>query len=213
MIGHVVVCRADDGTLAVWHVDTEGLRTAAWVENAEDVFADGEAARRVLLRCRKRGLLVWEPTGAIATLRELEAVAGIPGTDWEARVCAIPDLLAEIERIRAGYQERVAEEQAVKKNVAPLDWQLELPVPPPATPAELQELARFAPLTAPSAAATEALMIGQLCAWVVQRWRETAVVLGRRDYLRAAFGQPTVLPPAWEARLADAFAADAAPKS
>ncbi|MBW4715591.1 hypothetical protein KZQ38_00335 [Saccharothrix sp. SC076] len=196
MIGHVVVVRRES-TLAVWHVDTEGLRTGAWDEPVTD-------ARRVLDRCRKRAVLTWD--GDTTALEELEAAAGVGPTDWAARTCALPDLLAEIGRIRAAYQERIVAEQAVKKNVAPLEWQLGLPDPVPATAAELQELARLDPLPAPTPAATEALLISRLCAWVVQRWRETAVVLGRRDYLRAAFGQPTVLPPGWEAKLADAFA-------
>ncbi len=210
MIGHVVVARAEepDGQdiLAIWQVDTEGLRTGAWVNPAADDLADAEAARKALARCRKRALLAWNPTDAIRTLNELEQVAEAPTTDWHARVCAIPELLAEIGSIRAAYQERIAQEQAVKKNVAPLEWQLAWPDPLPDSPEGLQQVARFAPLEAPTKAATDALLIGRLAAWVVQRWRETAVVLSRRDYLRSTFGQPTVLPPAWEAKLADAFA-------
>ncbi|PSL57859.1 hypothetical protein B0I31_10170 [Saccharothrix carnea] len=44
-----------------------------------------------------------------------------------------------------------------------------------------------------------------MAGWVVRRWRETAGALGRRDYLRTSFGEPAVLAPPWEKRLADAY--------
>jgi hypothetical protein len=209
MIGHVIVCRAGaDGNdaVAVWHFSTEGLRTGAWVVPAARVFADAEAARSLLTRCTPRALLAWDPAEAITTLRALEDAAGAPRTDWAACAVAIPDALAEVADLRAAYTKRVAEEKATKKNIIDLDWPIGLPDPLPDTPDKLQRLARFGRLAAPTAAATEALRVSRLAEWVVQRWRENAVALGRRDYLRATFGQPTVLPPKWETRLADAYA-------
>jgi hypothetical protein len=209
MIGHVIVCRAradEEDAVAIWHLSTEGLKTGAWVTSAAAAFADAETARSLLTRCTQRALLAWDPAEAITTLRALEEVADAPRTDWGACAVAIPDLLVEVADIRAAYTKRVAEEKATKKNIVDLDWPIDLPDPLPNTAEEFQRLARFAQLVAPTAAAAEALRISRLAEWLVQRWRENAVALGRRDYLRATFGQPTVLPPTWETRLADAYA-------
>ena len=43
MIGHVIICRAGSGhddAIAVWHLDTEGSRTGAWVKPAEMAMTD-----------------------------------------------------------------------------------------------------------------------------------------------------------------------------
>lgn len=209
MLGHVIVCRAgagEDDAVAVWDLSTEGMRTGAWVKPASAAFTDADTARGILGLCARKALIAWNPGTAIETLRSLEEVAGVPRTDWGACALAIPELLADIAEARAAYAERVAEEKAGKKNIVDLEWATSLPDPVPDTPERLERFARLGDLSAPSPAATEALRTSRLAGWVVQRWRENAVVLGRRDYLRATFGGPTVLPPRWEARLADAYA-------
>ncbi|MFD0204413.1 MULTISPECIES: DUF6218 family protein [Saccharothrix] len=208
MIGHVIVCRAgagQDDAIAVWHLDTEGSRTGAWVRPAATALTEPETARSLLDLCKRKALLAWDPAGAVRTLRELEQAAGVPQTDWSACAVAVRDLVAEVADIRAAYAKRVAEEKAGKKNIVDLDWAIALPEPMPATAEDFESFARFGELVAPSAAATEALRISRVGGWVVQRWRETVVALGR-PYLRATFGPPTVLAPEWETRLADAYA-------
>ncbi|MFT7837510.1 DUF6218 family protein [Saccharothrix sp. BKS2] len=208
MVGHVIVCRAgsgEDDTIALWHLDTEGLRTGAWVKPAAVALADAGTARSLLGLCERKALLAWGPTGAVTALRALEEVAGVAHTDRGACAVTIPELLAEIAGIRAAFAKRVAEEKAVKKSIVELEWAIDLPDPLPATVEQLERLTGFGELVAPTEAATEALRISRLGGWVVQRWRETAVALGRA-YLRATFGQPTVLAPRWESRLADAYA-------
>ena len=207
MIGHVIVVRAGSGpddTVAIWHLDTEGTRTGAWVEPAETALTDAGTARTLLTLCKQKALLAWDPVEAIDTLRRLEESAGVPATDWNANALALTDLLAEIADIRAAYTKRVAEEKAVKANIADLKWVIDLPDPLPHTIEDLERFAGTSPLVAPTQAATEALRISRMGGWAVQRWRETAVALGR-PYLRVAFGSPTVLAPEWEARLADAY--------
>ncbi|MBB5801267.1 hypothetical protein F4560_001035 [Saccharothrix ecbatanensis] len=207
MIGHVIVCRAGSGqddAVAIWHLDTEGLKTGAWVKPAATALTEAETARSLLTLCKQKALLAWDPAEAVTTLRALEEVAGVPHTDWSACAVTLPGLLAEVADIRAAYTKRVAEEKATKKKIADLEWVIDLPDPLPATIEHFERLTGFGELIAPTAAATEALRISRLGGWVVQRWRETAVALGRA-YLRATFGQPTVLAPRWEARLADAY--------
>jgi len=207
MVGHVIVCRAGSGqddTIAIWHLDTEGMRTGAWVKPAATALTEAETARSLLNLCKQKALLAWAPSEAVNTLRALEEVAGVSRTDWSACAVAIPGLLAEVADIRAAYTKRVAEEKAVKKNILDLEWAIDLPTPLPTTIEHFERLTRLRELIAPTAAATEALRIARSGGWVVQRWRETAAALSRA-YLRAAFGQPTVLAPKWEARLADAY--------
>ncbi|NUT50454.1 MAG: hypothetical protein HOV94_24575, partial [Saccharothrix sp.] len=65
MIGHVVVCRgegaAGEDAIAVWHVDTGGARTGAWIVPAAEALGEPATARRVLASCRWRAVLAWEP--------------------------------------------------------------------------------------------------------------------------------------------------------
>ncbi|MET0236145.1 MAG: DUF6218 family protein [Kibdelosporangium sp.] len=205
MIGHVIVCRSQPAdTIAIWHVDTEGAKTWAWVTTTGST--DRAEARLLLAQCKQRAIVGWDPLEAIEILRMLERTAGTNPVDWNACAIAIPDVMAEISRVRVAYQERVVLEQSVKKNVADLDWPSNLEGPLPGTPDELYRVTRFAHFDAPTVAATEALRTARLVEWLVQQWRRTVVAVARRDYLRATFGEPTVLPPLWEARLADAFA-------
>ncbi|MEU4768160.1 DUF6218 family protein [Actinosynnema sp. NPDC023794] len=208
MIGHVIVRRAGSGhddAIAVWHLDTEGSRTGAWVKPTAMALTESGTARSLLNLCRQKALLDWDPAEAVKTLGALEEAAGDTRTDWAACAVTIPELLAEVADIRASYAKRVAEEKATKKNIVDLEWAIDLPDPLPSSVDHLERLAGFGELIAPTEAATEALRISRLGGWVVQRWRETALALGR-TYLRASFGPPTVLAPKWEARLADAHA-------
>ncbi|RLK55181.1 DUF6218 family protein [Actinokineospora cianjurensis] len=208
MIGHVVVCRAGSGqddSIAVWHLDTEGTRTGAWVNPAAVALTEPETARLVLSLCKRKAVLAWDLAEVVELLRELEQTAGVASTNWGDCGVTLPVLLSEVAGIRASYAKRVAEEKASKKSIADLEWSIDLPDPLPATVEQLEHLARVGNLVAPTESATEALRISRLGGWIVQRWRETTVALGR-SYLRETFGQPTVLAPMWEARLADAYA-------
>ncbi|TQM83735.1 hypothetical protein FHX81_6162 [Saccharothrix saharensis] len=150
-------------------------------------------------------MLAWDPADPIAILRELERTAGATPGDWAASAVSIPFALAEVASVRAAYEKRVAEERSRNKDVMDLEWDVPLPDPLPGTPEELHRWTRQAVVVAPTRVATAALVTGRLAGWVVRRWRETANALGRRDYLRAEFGEPTVLAPEWERRVADAF--------
>lgn len=209
MIGHVVVCRGggpgDVDALAVWHVDTGGARTGAWIVPVAEAFGDPAAARRLLASCRRRAVLAWDPADPIAILRELERTAAAPPEDWAASAVSIPFAPAEVASVRAACEKRVAEEQGRNKDIEDLEWEVALPDPLPGTPEELHRSTRQAVVVAPTRVATAALVTGRLAGWVVRRWRETAGALGRRDYLRAEFGEPTVLAPEWERRVADAY--------
>ncbi|SER66044.1 DUF6218 family protein [Actinokineospora terrae] len=208
MIGHVVVCRAGSGqeeSIAIWHLDTEGARTGAWVTPAAEAMTEPETSLRMLSLCKRKAVLAWDLAEAIETLRALEQVADVAPTNWNDCGVTLPELLSEVADTRTSYAKRVAEEKASKKSIADLEWSIDLPDPLPATVEQLEHLARVGNLVAPTESATEALRISRLGGWIVQRWRETTVALGR-PYLRDTFGQPTVLAPTWEARLADAYA-------
>jgi hypothetical protein len=205
MIGHVIACRTESPeTIAIWHVDTEGAKTWAWVTATG--MTDPAEAKMLLAQCKQRAVVAWDPKETIRTLEILEQTAEADPVDWDSCSVAIPDLIAEIAQVRAAYRDRVGLEQAAKKNVADLDWPADFDNPLPSTSEDLYRLTGFAQFSAPTMAATEALMTARLVEWLVQQWRQTVVAVARRDYLRATFGGPTVLAPSWEARLADAYA-------
>ncbi|HEX3790004.1 MAG TPA: DUF6218 family protein [Pseudonocardiaceae bacterium] len=210
MIGHVVVCRGSghDGadSVAVWQVSPDGNNTGAWIVSADEAFGDQAAARRLIDSCVQRAVVGWETAESLEILRELERVAEVEPRSWEKTTVGIRAALGEVAGIRASCAERVAEEKERKKTTSSLEWGVGLPDP---LPADRERLRRTAGLTTPVAAcpvAVDALLTSWLVRWAVERWRETATALGRREYLLTAFGQPQ-LPPVWESALADAFAA------
>jgi len=118
----------------------------------------------------------------------------------------LPDVLAEVAEARAGYADVVAQQQAARLESGDLRWPVTLPDPLPATLEELRRRARFVVPSDVSEAVAQVRLICGLGEWVVRRWQENADALGRREYLRAKFGEPSVLAPRWEELLADACA-------
>lgn len=209
MIGHVVVCRGQDehggDAIAVWQVNAACVNTGAWVVPAATAFGDPSAARTVLGLCAQRALTAWDPAVTMPSLDALEGVAGAAARDWSATAVAVPEILVEIAGVRAAYDKRIAEERQHRKNITQAEWVVDIPDPVPATADGLREYAR---LVRPRGAfvVEEALLTASLLRWCRSRWQENMLVLGRREYLQQHFGQPQLLPPVWEARLADANA-------
>lgn len=208
MIGHVIVCqgRDDDNqdAIAAWHVDTEGSNTGAWVIPVRVLNTDPVAARTLLHTCLRRAVTAWDPTETLAVLSTLERVAHVATCDWIGSALALPDMLAEIGDIRSDFEKRILDEQLVKKNVIPLEWDIDLPDPIPLTADDLRKAARLIQQhTCP--AAQEALLLSSLVRWCVQRWRETLTILKRRDYIQPLVKKFGVLPPRWERHVADAY--------
>jgi DNA polymerase III subunit epsilon len=209
MIGHVIVSRGadEDGVdvIAVWQVNTEGTSTAAWTVPAADALTDADFASGLLDRTAGRALAGWDVRAATELLTDLARVAGRVQRDWAASAVTVPSVLSEIATVRADYAKAVTEERQLKRNVAAVEWEVEVPDPLPLTPDGLR---RHAGLARPPGAPVigEVLLTADLLRWSVARWQETMTVLGRREYLQRTFGRPRQLPPGWEARLADAHA-------
>lgn len=193
MIGHVVVCRAG-GEVAVAHLGTDGVTTGEWVAPV------GES---LLEHCAGRALLAWDVAEAVAVVREWQSAAG---RAEELVPVSLSEVLAEVAGARVAYARVVAEQQAAHQESGDLRWLVTLPEPLPATLEDLRRRARFVVPAGVSDAVARAKLICGLGEWVVRRWQENAAVLGRRAYLRAEFGEPSLLHPSWEERLADACA-------
>ncbi|MPZ83284.1 MAG: hypothetical protein GEV28_23980 [Actinophytocola sp.] len=208
MIGHVVVCHGSDSesheSVAVWHVDTNGIGTGAWVMPITMSDPDLSIARKLLQLVRQRAIVGWDPTRAVAILTALGEAASLTTPDWSRSTVALPDALGEIGLTRSAYEKRTIDEQLVKSNIVSIEWPVELPEQVPATEDDFwQECHLVLPQASPVAQA--ALRTTMLVSWSVQRWRETMTALGRRDYLKTTFGRQRRLPPRWETRLADAY--------
>jgi hypothetical protein len=195
MIGHVVVCRAG-GEVAVAHLSTDGVTTGEWVASV------GEG-RRLLERCEGRAVFGWDVAEAVAVVREWGLAEGRAG---EVVAVSIPEVLAEVAGARRGYAVVVAGQQAARVESGDLRWPVTLPEPLPATLEELRRRARFVVPSGVSEAVAQVRLVCGLGEWVVRRWQENAAALSRRACLRAEFGEPSLLHPSWEGRLADACA-------
>ncbi|MCS7479818.1 DUF6218 family protein [Umezawaea endophytica] len=192
LIGHVVVCRAG-GEVAVAHLGADGVTTGEWVAPV------GES---LLERCEGRALLAWDAAEAVAVVREWALADG--ATDVNLVTVTLSEALTEVAEARAGYAAVVAEKQAARLESGDLRWPVTLPDPLPATLEDLRRRARVVVPSDVSEAVAQARLICGLGEWVVRRWQENAVALSRREYLRAEFGEPSVLAPRWEERLAGA---------
>lgn len=123
-----------------------------------------------------------------------------PGCDEHAE-----DAVAvwQVATVRTAF-EKHTNEMASDRDITPIEWPVDLPDHIPSTVEEMWWATRLElPLSSPVTQA--ALTTAALARWTVQRWQETMTALGRRRYLREAFGPQRVLPPAWETRLADAY--------
>ncbi|MEO6086917.1 MAG: DUF6218 family protein [Umezawaea sp.] len=194
MIGHVVVCRAA-GEVAVAHLSVDGVTTGEWVAPV------GES---LLEHCAGRAFLVWDAAEALAVVREWELAAGRTGVNLVTVL--LPEVLAEVAAARQGYAEVVAAQQAARLESGDLRWPVRLPDPLPVSLEDLRRRARFVVPAGVSEAVAHAQLLCGLGEWVVRRWQENAVALERRECLRARFGEPSLLHPSWEERLADACA-------
>lgn len=208
MIGHVIVCqRRDDDNqdaIAVWHVDTEGNNTGAWVMPLRVLNADPVAARTLLQMCLRRAVTAWNPTEALTLLSTLERAARVTSRNWISSALALPDMLGEVGEIRSVFEKRIIDEQQVKKNIVPLEWDVDLPYPIPTAAEDLLKTAQLIQQnTYP--VAQEALLLSSLIRWCIQRWQETLTILKRRDYLQTSVKKFGVLPPRWERHVADAY--------
>lgn len=206
MIGHAVVCHGTDAdgheSVAVWHVDTGGTGTGAWIKPITMADPDPSTARGLLRLVRQRAVVAWDPTLPVAVLTALEEATAAEASGWLDSAVTVPDTLTEIGETRSAYEKRTNEEQLVKPHTVSIEWPVELPEHVSATEdAFWQACGLVLPQASPVAQA--ALRTTMLVNWSVRRWQETMVALGLRKYLKATFGRRRPLPPRWEARLAD----------
>ncbi|HEX6344151.1 DUF6218 family protein [Umezawaea sp.] len=194
MIGHVVVCRTA-GEVAVAHLGVDGVTTGEWVAPV------GES---LLEHCAGRALLAWDTAEAVAVVREWALAEGL--TEVNPVTVTLPEVVAEVAGARDAYAAVVAEQQASRLESGDLRWPVTLPDPLPATLEDLRRRARIVVPSDVSEAVAQARLICGLGEWVVRRWQENADVLDRREHLRAVFGEPSLLAPLWEERVAEAAA-------
>ena len=209
MIGHAIVCEGQDENgqpaVAVWHVNTAGASVGAWVMPLDLAKPEPIAARTILQLCLQRAITAWDTAQALSILTALEAAAGVVRRPWSESLIALPDMLEDIRLTRSAYEKQTAAERQMKKNIATIEWPVEIPPQIPASATDLQRVIRMAlPNTSP--VAHNALLTSNLVRWAVQRWEETMTALKRRRYLQRDFGVPSQLPLSWETRLADAYA-------
>lgn len=205
MIGHFVlhhVVTDHEDVVALWYVNADGVNTGAWIVPAEEAVTYRTTARRLLDLCADRLLIGWDPSFDL--VRRLESVAGTPPRRWVAM--SIPDALAEIGEIRAACEKRVEEHRAENPAIVPLEWQVDVPDPLPATEEEMHRYARLRPPSFAPGAAAGVLRACHLVRWTVRRWQETAAAMERRSYLKEEFGTPEVLPPHWFRAMTEAMA-------
>lgn len=209
MIGHVVVAHALAGepgeSVALWHLDTRGASTGAWVTPVRVSDADPVAARRLLQLCLCRSVVAWCPDEATTVLSALADAANVTTADWRGSAIALPDAIQELALTRTACEKRTNDERAVKKHTTSIEWPVDVPDPLPATIEGLLTITRYAvPPSGPAAEA--ALGTSAVVRWSVRRWGETMAAVRRREYLRRDLGPVRHLPPVWETRLADAYA-------
>ncbi|MEV6238141.1 DUF6218 family protein [Lentzea sp. NPDC051838] len=183
MIGHFVlhhVVAGQEDVVAVWHINAEGDNTGAWIVPAQEAFTEYAAARRLVDLCADRLMIGWAPTFDL--VHKLEAIAGTAPRRWTS--LTIPDALAEISEIRSLCEKRV-----------PLEWQVDLPDPVPATEEEMHRYVNVS-----------ALSDSRLVRWTILRWQETASALRQHVCLKEEFGEPDVLPPHWFRAITEARA-------
>ncbi|SDD66170.1 DUF6218 family protein [Actinokineospora iranica] len=206
MIGHAVVARGpgEDGadSVAVWQIGTHGAQVGTWLLPVAAL--DAERAGKLLAQCEKRAIVAWSADEPLDVLATLERAAGARPREW--RLVLLPDALGEIAEVRARYAAAVKAERAATSTVPSLEWQVGIPDPIPATAEEFRRHARVPRRRDTALVAQEALLTCAMMTWAVHRWQETAGAWSRRDHLRRACPAPGVLPPAWERRLADAYA-------
>ncbi len=185
MIGHVVLARGRgaDGadSIAVRQVGTHGATIGAWVAPVAGLDASWLAQR-----CAKRAVVAWDEAGARAA-----------GPLSDPPVVTLPDAIGQVAEVRRRYA----------GVLGPVLWEVDLPAPVPPTIDELAWHARVPRRRAASPVEQEALLLHELLTWTVERWQETAEAFSRSDRLRRGAARPGALPPAWERRLADAYAA------
>jgi hypothetical protein len=209
MIGHVVLATGLDAeereSIAVWHVSTNGLSTGAWILPIDLSHPDPATARAVLALCLRRAVIAWNPFEPLALLKELEHASSVAAPMWADTAIALPEIFDEVCALRSACEKRAMEERSSKKKVALITWPIALPEGPHTTEADLWNAVRLVlPRTNP--VARDALRTANLIRWIVQRWRETTIALGRRPYLEREFGPVGHLAATWEQRLADAYA-------
>jgi hypothetical protein len=207
MIGHVVVCHGrdenDQDAVAVWHVDATGNNTGAWILEIDLTEPAADSARRILELCLRRAVVAWNPTETLSILARLAKAAEVTMPSWTDTAIALPEAVGHVVTTRLAY-EKHTNDVSVGKQVAPIEWPVDLPEHIPSTfDGMWQAVHLVLPSTNP--VAEQALMTCALVRWTVQRWQETMTTLSRRRHLQDAFGRPRVLPPAWESRLADAY--------
>jgi hypothetical protein len=207
MVGHAVVSHGHDeqanDAVAVWHVDTGGASTGAWVYQLDLDAPDPTTANRVLQLCLQRAVVAWRPSETVSVLAQLAHAANVAMPAWADTAVTVPEALEQIAATRTAYEKHMTE-MSFDRNTTPIEWPIELPEHIPPTFDEMWQATRLN-LTAPSPVTRTALMTGALVRWTVQRWQETMTTLSRRRYLRDAFGPQRVLPPDWGTRLADAY--------
>lgn len=209
MIGHAVVQRGQhrDGvdSLAIWHVSTDGVRTGAWVVPSEKAFGDAATAEWMLAILTRHAVLTWDGD-SLDHVEGIEAAAGAQPRPWRQDAVVLPDMLADIASARTRLEAAVDQRREDNKRIVPVTWKAQIPQPVPATAAELRSLAHLHVPAVASSVTEAALELAVLTGWAIARWQETLTLAARRRYLRDVLGPATALSPAWETRLANAFA-------
>jgi hypothetical protein len=203
MIGHVVVSNACAGYVAVWHVDTAGNNTGAWIFRLDLARPDPAIAKQVLDLCLQRSVVAWDPAEPIALLERLAEAANVPVLSYADTAVALPEAVDLVVTTRSAYEKHTRDVR-LHRDVVDIQWPVGLPVLMPSTFDGMWHAVGLAlPPTEP--AAEHALMTCAVLRWTVRRWQETMTALSRRRHLQEEFGRPHTLPPVWESRLADAF--------
>jgi hypothetical protein len=184
-----------DDEIVIWHVDPHGSPTGLWTYRQSDVFADAEAARRVLARLERRAITARDPEDVPVLLTRLTGVAGLDTGPWWTR-----QVFSPVDTFRETVARR-HELAASARLGGPLRWIRDFDVIPP----DFDSLRRLSALRAasgPSPVQAAALTVSRLLRWQVGLWLETEQVKSRHRIQ----GDPQALPPSWLAAVLTAEA-------
>jgi hypothetical protein len=186
-------------SVAVWHVNSAGAPTGAWVRPQDEVLDDAGHARELLSLLEQRAITGSSLVMVGEWLERLSSVAGLdePGTWWKDCLFSPVEALQETVVRRGVYEAAVTAERQKNKSIVPLGWRHALP--DDVAVADFAGLRAQAGIAIPDGVAviSDALAVARVLAWLVGVWAETEAVKGRRSYVQAGYGAAEPLPPEW----------------
>ncbi|WP_410599684.1 DUF6218 family protein [Amycolatopsis sp. lyj-90] len=195
----VVVGPGEQGqeSLAVWHVNPQGMPVGAWIYSLDLLFTSTEAARRLLVLLERRAITAVVLNELDDVLERITKAAGIEAEKWwTTQVFSPLECFADIVGRRDAYEKTVSVAKNELKNVADLAWSRDFDAERLDDFADLCALSKVDVVAGKTLVGSGALRVVQVLRWLVRHWSETEGVK-RRRYVREIHGEADPLPPSW----------------